>query len=156
MGVISINFPFNSKQYFLFLQTIKSFKDSWWIILKPPSTPCSLVVAFSEFYIQKVIHFQICRPTCFLPSELQVCSVMLKWPESWNSWIRVFPGWKFYSMINQLLYIIVIIIRMDRHSAVYTRGSNLKTLFVILLSCSLQLLWCYLAVPLIWCVWTSR
>lgn len=140
----------------IFLQNTKSLKDFLWNTLKPLSIPCSLVVAFAVWYIQKVIHSRICIRKCVLSSELQVCSVILKWLELSMSWIWVFPWQQFYFMINQLLYIMVIIIRMDRHSVAYTHGSNLRAPFIILLSCFLQLLWCYSVVPLIWYVWTSR
>lgn len=139
----------------MFLQNTQTFKDYWWSILKPHST-CSLNVAISEFCIYKklLILRSVCQSVSYTQS-CQVCSIILKWLEC-NSWMRVFPWQQFYFMINQLLYILVIIIGMDRNSITYTHESNLRTPFIILLSCSLQLLWCYLVVPLIWCVWTSR
>lgn len=104
----------------------------------------SPVSFFRVLYIQKVVHSQICVLKCSLPSELQLGSVILKYLESCNHWLTDFPWQQFYFMINQLLYIAVIIIRTERHSVTYTHGSNTRTPFLILLSCSLQLLWCHL------------
>lgn len=124
----------NGKQYFLFLQNIKSFKDSLWNILKPFCTSHSLGVAFSEFYIYKKAFILKSRYQSVSYPQRCKYAVMLKWLESCIGWTWVFPWQQFYFMINQLLYIIVILIRMDRHSVVYTHGSNLRTPFVILLS----------------------
>ena len=147
-----------------FLITVNSIFFSWKIqrfSMKHLKTTQHIIHPSHGFFrnlYKKKIHSQICMLKCFLFSELQACSVMLKWQETCNSGVSgvSFPLENNFTLWLIKFCVFIIIIRRGRHGIVYTHGSNLRTPFIILLSCSLQQLWCYLVVPLTWSVWTSR
>lgn len=129
-----------------FLITVNSIFFSWKIqtfLMKYFKTTQHIIQpshGFSQHYYTKNNHSQIHMQSVSYSQSYKACSVMLKWQETCNSWVS---GVSFSLEKNFILWLIkfcvfIIIIRRGRHSIVYTHGSNLRTPFIILLSCSLQ------------------